>query len=112
MQQLEDEQEILMALSDIIMDIYLAESSVLRAEKISQQRPDSLYPLLAQVFVADATYRIQQQANEALMAFAEGDELRILQSAIRRFCKVLPFNTKQARRRIAAALREANTYCF
>ncbi|SFV30472.1 acyl-CoA dehydrogenase family protein [Thermoflavifilum thermophilum] len=112
MQQLEDEQEILMALSDIIMDIYLAESSVLRAEKISRQQPDSLYPLLAQVFVADATYRIQQQANEALMAFAEGDELRILQSAIRRFCKVLPFNTKQARRRITAALREANTYCF
>jgi len=112
MQQLEDEQEILMYLSDMIMDIYLAESSVLRAEKIARQQADSLYPLLAQVFVADAAYRIQQQAHEALTAFAEGDELRILQSAIRRFARPIPLNTKQARRRIAAALREANTYCF
>ncbi|MCL6523709.1 MAG: acyl-CoA dehydrogenase family protein [Thermoflavifilum sp.] len=112
MQQLEDEQEILMCLSDMIMDIYLAESALLRALKSQQQHPDSLHPLLAQVFIADANYRIQQQAHEALLAFAEGDELRILQSAIRRFTKPIPLNTKQARRQIAAALREANTYCF
>ena len=65
-----------------------------------------------QLFINDAADRINKSGKDALNSFAEGDELRMMLMGMKRFTKVEPYNTKEARRRIAAELIESNGYCF
>ncbi len=60
----------------------------------------------------DAADKINKSGKDALNAFAEGDELRMMHIGLKRFTKTEPFNTRDARRRIAAKLIEAKSYCF
>ena len=102
-QKLTDEQEVLMHLADIAIDVYSAESAVLRALAASQakNRRAALHADAAQVFVNDAALRIDASARQALAAISEGDTLRTMLAALRRVLKVTPINTVAARRRIA-----------
>jgi len=102
-QKLTDEQEVLMHLADIAIDVYGAESAVLRALAASerQDRRAALHVDAAQVFVNDAALRIEASARQALAAITEGDTLRTMLAALRRVLKVTPVNTVAARRRIA-----------
>ena len=63
-------------------------------------------------YIYDAADRINKNAKDALNAFADGDELRMMHIGIKRFTKAEPFNTKAARRRIADKMIEENGYCF
>jgi alkylation response protein AidB-like acyl-CoA dehydrogenase len=115
MMQLSKEQEVLMNIADILIDIYMAESMLLRVEKLTGIRGDQATEIqmdMLRVFINDAADRINTSGKEAINSFAEGDEQRMLLMGLKRFTKMQPYNTKEARRRVAAKLIEENKYCF
>ena len=67
---------------------------------------------MVRVFCQDALSRVEHSAKTALAAMAEGDDLRALLAALRRFTKHTPANTVAARQRIADAMIEANKYVY
>jgi len=110
--KLTDEQEVLMHLADIAIDVFSAESAVLRAQAASAAG-GSRAPLhvdAARVFVNDAALRIDASARQALAATVDGDTLRTMLAALRRLLKVTPINTVAARRRLADAAVERGGY--
>ncbi|RXQ97598.1 acyl-CoA dehydrogenase [Ancylomarina salipaludis] len=115
MTKLGNEQEILMNISDIIADCYLAESILLRVEKLIETKNQDSYKeqiAMAEVFIYDAADRIYKNAKDALNSFASGDELRMMLLGIKRFTKHSGLNSKDKRRLIAEKLIEENRYCF
>jgi len=67
---------------------------------------------MMRTYLYDAADRINKAGKDALNSFADGDELRMMHIGLKRFTKVDPFNTKDARRRICAKMLEANAYPF
>jgi hypothetical protein len=115
MMALSDQQEILMGVADVIMDTYAMESAILRAKKLAATQGEEaakLYLDMTRVFCNDAIERIEMHAKNTLSAMAEGDELRTLLAALRRFVKMTPINTVAARQRIANAMIEANRWVY
>ncbi|SFS61533.1 acyl-CoA dehydrogenase family protein [Sphingobacterium wenxiniae] len=115
MMSLSKEEEILMNIADIIGYVYVAESTLLRAEKIYHTQGENVaaFPLdIARVYLYNTIDKVAVAGKEALYAFAEGDELKMMLMGLRRFTKAEPFNTKEARQRIARQLIEENKYCF
>jgi len=114
MMQLEHEQEILMNLADMAIDAYQAESVLLRAMKMAESghANAALAADIARTFIYDAADRINMAGKNAINAFATGDTQRMMLLGIKRFTKAASFNTKDARRRIAAKLIEEEKYCF
>ncbi len=107
MMQLDKEQEILMHIADMAIDTFVAESCLLRTMKLAQKSGEetvSIQKDIMHCFIYDAADRINKNAKDALNAFADGDELRMMHIGIKRFTKVQPFNTKDAKRRIADKL--------
>ena len=109
-QKLNDEQEILCAAADILIDIYAAESAVLRAREAAARPDAALHEAAARTFVNDATQRVQAAAANALAAMAEGDTLRTLLAALRRVLKATPINTVALRRTLAEATVARDRY--
>lgn len=115
MMSLADQQEILMGVADIIIDTYAMESAILRTQKLAAAQGENAatpYVDMTRVFCNDAVERIEAHAKNTLAAMAEGDELRTLLAALRRFTKMTPMNTVAARQRIANAMIEANRYVY
>jgi alkylation response protein AidB-like acyl-CoA dehydrogenase len=115
MMGLSDQQEVLLGVADIIMDTFAMESAILRTQKMAaSQSEDAVarYVDMTRVFCNDAVERIEAAAKNTLAAMAEGDELRTLLAALRRFTKMTPMNTVAARQRIANAMIEANRYVY
>lgn len=115
MMKLADQQEILMGVADIITDTYAMESAILRARKLAEaqgEKAGARYIEMTRVFCNDAMGRIEANAKNTLAAMAEGDELRTLLAALRRFVKHTPMNTVAARQGIAGVLIEANRYAY
>jgi alkylation response protein AidB-like acyl-CoA dehydrogenase len=112
--KLTDEQEVLMHAADILMDVFAAESAVLRAEAASRRKlPKApLHVDAAQVIVNDAALRIDASARQALAATVEGDSLRTMLAALRRLIKVTPINTVALRRRLADETVARASYPF
>jgi alkylation response protein AidB-like acyl-CoA dehydrogenase len=118
-EKLADEQEVLSLASDIIMDVFLAESALVRAIVAGDlagapesRRHVEVHAAAAQVFVYDAAARVEIAARSALAAVTEGDTLRTLLAALRRVLKPSPVNTVALRRRVADAVVERNGYPF
>jgi hypothetical protein len=112
---LSEQQEILMGVADIIMDIYAMESAILRTQKLALSQGEDAarrYVDMTRVFCNDAVERIEATAKNTLAGMAEGDELRTLLAALRRFTKLTPVNTIAARQRIAAEMIQANRYVY
>jgi alkylation response protein AidB-like acyl-CoA dehydrogenase len=107
-EKLADEQEVLMAAADIIIDVYGAESALLRAS----QDGGELHAAAARLFVNDAVARVEASAKTALAAMADGDMLRTLLAALRRLLKVTPINTVALRRQLADATVDRRCYPF
>lgn len=104
MMKIESEQEILMHIADMAIDTYHAESALLRAIKCVEQQGEAQANLevdMARIFLYDAADRIHKHGKDAINAFASGDEQRMMLLGIKRFTKLAPFNSKDARRRIA-----------
>lgn len=115
MMSLAKEQEILMDIADIIGYVYVAESVLLRAEKLYHTKGEEAAALatdMARVYLYSTIDKVYIAAKEALYSFGEGDELNMMLVGIRRFTKANPFNVKEARQRIARKLIEENKYCF
>ncbi len=109
------EQEILMNISDSIMQVYAAESVLLRVKKMqSFKREDQfkVYQDILDVFVFDTAASIRNNARNAVYSFALGEARELLEKGIERFTFVAGVNTKEARRRIADLLIDENRYCF
>jgi alkylation response protein AidB-like acyl-CoA dehydrogenase len=115
-QKLGDQQEVLMHTADILMDVYAADSAVLRAraalENGREDPKSALHVDAARVFVNDAAMRIEASARQALAAMVEGDTLRAMLAALRRLFKMTPVNTVALRRRIADATVARGAYPF
>ncbi len=111
---LEQEQEVLMLASDIIMDTFTAESAALRAA----QSAEAGHPLAAlqadaaAILVHDAGLRVDGAARTAIQAMTSGDTQRTMLAALRRFLKITPVDTIAARRRLADAIAERKGYLF
>jgi alkylation response protein AidB-like acyl-CoA dehydrogenase len=115
MQKIENEQEVLMSIADMAIDTFNAESALLRAMKIADQQGEAsaqVFIDMMKVYLADAADRILKNGKDAINAFAEGDEQRMMLLGLKRFTKAEPFNTKDARRRIAERLIAENRYPF
>jgi len=115
MMKLADQQEILMGIADIIMDTYAMESAILRARKLAASQDEKAierYLDMTRVFCNDAVERIEAKAKNTLAGMSEGDELRTLLAALRRFTKLQPMNTIAARQRIANDLIAANKWIY
>jgi alkylation response protein AidB-like acyl-CoA dehydrogenase len=115
MMKLGDQQEILIGVADIIMDTYAMETAILRARKLAASQGEKAaerYLDMTRVFCNDAVERIEATAKNTLAGMSEGDELRTLLAALRRFTKLQPMNTIAARQRIAADLIAANKWIY
>ena len=114
MADLDKQQEIIMCAADMLLEIFTAESAILRAEKAVGIKGDaaSLEVDLAKVYLSDALERINNHGKHAICAFNDGDTLRVMLMGLKRFTKYEPFDTIGARKRVAAKLIEENKYSF
>jgi alkylation response protein AidB-like acyl-CoA dehydrogenase len=111
MMKLESEQEVLMNIADMSIDCFVSESLLLRVMKLKQEgKAADIHTNILKCFLYDAADRINKAGKDAVNAFAEGDEQRMILMGIRRFTKAQPFNAKNARRQIADALIEQQRY--
>lgn len=115
MMQLQQEQEIIMNIADMAILTFNAESALLRLMKLQTTKGDEQITIESDIvhcYFIDATDKLNKAGKDALNAFAEGDELRMMLLGLKRFTKTQPFNTKEARRRIAQYVINQNKYCF
>jgi alkylation response protein AidB-like acyl-CoA dehydrogenase len=115
MMSLAKEQEILMNIADMAIDVFVAESLLLRLQKLVNMKGETACSLeldILRVYMSNAIDRVNVNGRTAINSMCDGDEQRMLLMGLKRFTKPSMVNTKDARRRIAAALCEANRYCF
>lgn len=115
MMKLKDEQEILMNVADMLIQIYILESVIVKTKRIKEilgEEAASIQIDICQLFMLDAVKKIKDSAEEALWSFSEGDELKMVQMALKRFTKLEAFNVKEVRRRVAQKLIEDGKYKF
>ena len=110
-----DEQEIVMHIADMVIDTYMAESVLLRTQKlVSMKGQDACAEQIAmtQLYIHDAADRIAKNAREAVNAFADGDERQAMLMGAKRFTKTQPLNTKDLRRVVAKKMIAEGKYCY
>ncbi len=114
-EKLADEQELIAALSNIVMEIYAMESCLLRAQKAAEAKGESATQTLidaARVFIAEAAERVEHEAKRAVTAVNEGDMLTTQMAVLKRFGKRTPADTIALRRGVAAAVQAQDRYPF
>lgn len=115
MLKLSDEQEILMNLADMLIEGYVAESTLLRVEKLIGLRGESaveVHKEMAMIYLHSAMEKVASCGKQAITSFAEGDELRLMLMGLKRFTKIDPYNLKEARRKVANFVIEKGDYPF
>lgn len=113
--QYNSEQETMMGISDMLIQLYAAESVVLRVEKLQGLKSEqeiALYKDMCDVFVYEASSAIYKSGMDSLSAFAEGEEFKKIKKGLQCLTSTEPVNIKEARRRIANKLIEDNDYKF
>jgi alkylation response protein AidB-like acyl-CoA dehydrogenase len=115
MMKLSDEQEILMNLADMMIEGYVAESTLLRVEKLIAMKGEAACEIqkeMALIYLHHAVDKAASAGREAISSFAEGDELRLMLMGLKRFTKIDPYNVKEARRKVANYAIEKGEYPF
>ncbi|MDW8331810.1 MAG: acyl-CoA dehydrogenase family protein [Cyclobacteriaceae bacterium] len=115
MTKLADEQEIIMNLADMLIEGYVAESALLRVEKMISTKGEKACEIqkeMAIIYLHEAMQKAAAAGREAITSFAEGDELRLMLMGLKRFTKIEPYNLKAARRKVADYVIEKGTYPF
>ncbi len=115
MMKLSEEQEVLMHLADMLIEGYVAESTLLRVEKLIGLRGEKACVIekeMAIIYLHRAIEKAASAAREAIYAFAEGDELRFMMLGLKRFTKIDAYNLKEARRKVANHVIEKGEYPF
>jgi alkylation response protein AidB-like acyl-CoA dehydrogenase len=113
--KLSDEQEILMNLADMLIEGYVAESALLRVEKLIGLRGEKACEIqkeIALIYLHTAIERAASAGKSAITSFAEGDEQRLMLMGLKRFTKVESYNLKEARRKVANYAIEKGEYTF
>ncbi|MEN7546794.1 acyl-CoA dehydrogenase family protein [Rapidithrix thailandica] len=112
---LNDEQEILMDIADMVIETYIAESTILRTEKLIDQKGEDACQFqinAAKVYLYEAVDKINQKGKDAIASFAKGDEQKVMLMGLKRFTKTGLINPKALRREIADHMIEQNSYPF
>ena len=115
MLKLSDEQEILMNMADMLIELYIAESTILRVEKLIKLHGEAASEIqkeMALIYLHFAVEKVASCGRQAIMSFASGDELRLMLVGLKRFTKIDPYNLKEARRRVADFVIEKGVYPF
>lgn len=114
-EKLGQEQEILMNLADMIIDTYVAESALLRTEKMVAIKGDTASEAqiaIVKTLIFDTVDKISIAGKNAINSMTEGDEQKMLHMGLKRFAKYININTKDTRRKIASQLVAANDFVF
>ena len=109
------EEEILMNISDMIMNIYTLESTLIRVQKLDENNLKTniaLYKDILNVLIHEITFKIKKSGIDAISSFAEGGKLDEYVNALETLTKLTPLNSKEARRRIADKLIDDAVYKF
>ncbi len=112
-EKLADEQELIGALSNVVMEIYAMESCLLRAQKAAAAKGEPASQTMidsARVFINDAAERVEHEAKRAIAAIHEGDMLTTQMAVLKRFAKRAPVDTIALRRRVATAVQSQDRY--
>ena len=115
MMKIDSEQEVLMNISDMAIETFNAESVLLRVMKMVNQQGEAAcrnHIDIMQTYLYDAADKVNKSGKDAINAFADGDEQRMILMGLKRFTKTEPFNSKEARRRIADKMIAEGKYCF
>ncbi len=115
MMKIDTEQEVLMNIADMAIETFNAESVLLRVMKMVDQRGETASQLhldIMRTYLYDAADKVNKSGKDAVNAFADGDEQRMILMGLKRFTKAEPFNSKEARRRIADKMIAEGKYCF
>jgi hypothetical protein len=115
MMKIEHEQEILMNIADMAIEVFHAESTLLRVMKLVAQRGEQAMADqvdMMRTYLYDAADRVNKSGKDAINGFADGDEGRMILMGLKRFTKADPFNSKAARRRIADRMIEEGRYRY
>ncbi|MFC2110335.1 acyl-CoA dehydrogenase family protein [Bacteroidota bacterium] len=114
--ELEKQQQLIMAASDIVIETYLAETAILKTEKLISQSSESECKeqiAMAQLNLFHAVEKINSRGKEAIISFTEGDEQRMLLMGLKRFTKYTNHpNVMELRSIIASKLITENSYSF
>lgn len=114
--ELEKHQQLMLAAADILIEIYMAESSVLRTEKNarrSREESQKTQIAMSKLYLYNAVETIIKKGKEAIISFAEGDEQRMMLMGLKRFTKYTNYpNVTALRTQIANAVAEQNEYTF
>ena len=114
--ELEEHQQLLLAVADILIEVYMAESAVLRAEKnvgIYGAEAQAYQVAMSQLYLYQATEKITAKGREAILGFAEGDEQKALLMGLKRYTKYVEYpNVIALRNKIADKVAEENSYSF
>ncbi len=113
MQAIQDQQEIMGAIADMVIETYAMESAVLRAQKIVERNGENAASLpiaMTRVYLSQAMEKIEAGAKKVIAAVADGDMLRTQLAILRRLAKHEPFNTIELRQQIAQRVIERGKY--
>jgi alkylation response protein AidB-like acyl-CoA dehydrogenase len=113
MQAIQDQQEVMGAIADIVIETYAMESAVLRAQKMAESKSEAVAALpiaMTRVYLSQAMEKIEAAAKKIIAAVAEGDMLRTQLAILRRLAKHEPFNTIELRQQIAGKMIERGKY--
>jgi alkylation response protein AidB-like acyl-CoA dehydrogenase len=113
MQKLADEQEIIMNVADMLIELYAAESVLLRTEKLIGVRGEKaceIHVAMTKLYLSQAVDKVNVAGKEAISSFAIGDEQRVMLMGLKRFTKIEPVNRKELRRQIAEHFINENKY--
>jgi len=113
---LDNHQQLLIAASDILIEIYMAESTILRTEKNAKRFGEDTQKVqiaMSKLYLYNAVSIIENRGKESIISFAEGDEQRLLLMGLKRFTKYTNYpDIVDLRRDIAEKVKAENKYCF
>ena len=115
MTKIEHEQEVLMNIADMAIEVFNAESVLLRVMKMADKNGEAANQLhldIMRTYLYDAADKVNKSGKDAINSFSDGDEQRMILMGLKRFTKAEPFNCKDARRRIADKMIAEGKYCY
>lgn len=115
-QELDDQQQLLIAAADILIEIYLAESAILRTEKNAKrfgEESQSIQIAMSKLYLYHAVDLVEEKGKESIISFAEGDQQKMMLMGLKRFTKYINYpDIVDLRNAIAEKVKAENKYCF
>ncbi len=114
--ELEEHQQLLIAAADILIEIYMAESAILRTEKNVKrfgEEAQSVQIAMSKLYLYHSVDIIEEKGKESIISFAEGDEQKMMLMGLKRFTKYVNYpDIVDLRNEIAEKVKAENGYCF